>query len=117
MRQLILNRRRLLGLGAASASTLLLSGCDWYDGGLGVTTPVGEWSHVAFTVDGGQVRVYVDGVQRHAGGGFPNVFTGADGVFSLGTNWWDLPYRGLIDELRVYETALTPTQVEALAQP
>src|SRR6185312_14770529 len=36
MRQLILNRRRLLGLGAASASTLLLSGCDWYDGGLGM---------------------------------------------------------------------------------
>lgn len=33
-RELILNRRRLLGLGAASAATLTLSGCDWYDGGL-----------------------------------------------------------------------------------
>lgn len=33
-RELILNRRRLLGLGAASAATLTLSGCDWYDNGL-----------------------------------------------------------------------------------
>lgn len=29
--KLILNRRRLLGLGAASASTLLLAGCDQFD--------------------------------------------------------------------------------------
>ena len=35
-RKLLMNRRRLLGLGAASASTLLLSGCDWFDGGLGM---------------------------------------------------------------------------------
>jgi DMSO/TMAO reductase YedYZ molybdopterin-dependent catalytic subunit len=30
-RQLLLNRRRLLGLGAASASTLMLSGCDQFN--------------------------------------------------------------------------------------
>ena len=34
--KLLVNRRRLLGLGAASASTLMLSGCDWFDGGLGM---------------------------------------------------------------------------------
>ena len=33
-RKLLINRRRLLGLGAAGTSTLLLSGCDWFDGGL-----------------------------------------------------------------------------------
>ncbi len=33
-RELIVNRRRLLGLGAASASTLMLAGCDWFDSGL-----------------------------------------------------------------------------------
>lgn len=97
--------------------SMLWSGTAWYDAGLGVTTPVGEWSHVAFTVDAGQVRIYIDGLQRYAGAGFPDVFSGSDGVFSLGTNWWDLPYRGLIDELHVYETVLAPAQVQALAQP
>ena len=34
MNKLLMNRRRLLGLGAAGASTLMLSGCDWFDGHL-----------------------------------------------------------------------------------
>ena len=33
-RRFIMNRRRLLGVGTASASTLLLAGCDWFDSGL-----------------------------------------------------------------------------------
>jgi sulfoxide reductase catalytic subunit YedY len=35
-RKLVINRRRILGLGAASASTLLLGGCDWFDNDLQV---------------------------------------------------------------------------------
>jgi hypothetical protein len=31
MSRLILNRRRLLGLGAASAGSLVLAGCDQFD--------------------------------------------------------------------------------------
>jgi DMSO/TMAO reductase YedYZ molybdopterin-dependent catalytic subunit len=31
MGKLILNRRRLLGLGAAGAASITLSGCDWFD--------------------------------------------------------------------------------------
>ncbi|MGJ4730332.1 family 43 glycosylhydrolase [Luteimonas sp. SDU101] len=105
------------GHAGAGEHSMLWSGTAWYDAGLGVTTPVGEWSHVAFTIDAGDARVYVDGQPRYAGTGFPEVFTGSDGVFSLGTNWWDLPYRGLIDELHVYETVLDAAQVQALAQP
>ena len=30
-------------------------------------------------------------------------------------NWWDLPYRGLMDELRVYDDVLTDLQVAELA--
>jgi DMSO/TMAO reductase YedYZ molybdopterin-dependent catalytic subunit len=40
MTKLILNRRRMLGFGAASASSLLLSGCDAFDGWLGSGDPV-----------------------------------------------------------------------------
>ena len=107
----------LKGHGGVGEHSMLWSGTAWYDAGLGVTTPVGEWSHLAFTVDTGDVRIYLDGQLRYSGNNFPAVFDGSDGVFSLGTNWWDLPYRGSIDELRVYETALDDAQIEALAQP
>ncbi|WP_202842829.1 family 43 glycosylhydrolase [Luteimonas saliphila] len=106
-----------MGHAGVGGHSMLWSGTAWYDAGLGVTTPIGEWSHIAFTVDAGELRVYVDGQLRYAGGGFPDVFTGSDGVFSLGSNWWDIPYRGLIDELHVYETVLDARQVQALAQP
>src|SRR5690606_7910149 len=106
-----------MGHAGVGEHSMLWSGTAWYDAGLGATTPVGEWSHVAFSVDAGEVRVYLGGQLRYSGGGFPQVFDGGDGVFSLGSNWWDLPYRGLIDELQVYETALDAAQVEGLAQP
>jgi DMSO/TMAO reductase YedYZ molybdopterin-dependent catalytic subunit len=40
MANLIMNRRRFIGLGAAGASTLALGGCDWYDGMLKIGHPV-----------------------------------------------------------------------------
>ena len=43
------------------------------------------------------------------------MFTGANGIFSLGVNWWDTPYAGSMDDLRVYERALTLAEISALA--
>ncbi|TYT25239.1 LamG domain-containing protein [Luteimonas viscosa] len=74
-------------------------------------------AYIAFTVDPGELRVYVDGQLRSTGNEFTDVFTASGDVFSLGSNWWDVPYRGLIDELHVYETVLDAAQVQALAQP
>jgi len=98
-----------------SGATMLWSGTAWYDAGLGLKIPVGQWTHVAFTVNNGAVNVYVNGIKKFSGANFPNVFTTNSGVFSLGVNWWDTPYKGLMDELRIYETALTDAQVQALA--
>ncbi|WP_399539045.1 LamG-like jellyroll fold domain-containing protein [uncultured Paenibacillus sp.] len=36
--------------------------------------------------------------------------------FSLGVNWWDAPFKGIMDELRIYEGALSPAQVADLAR-
>lgn len=96
-------------------STMLWSGSAWYDAGTGTQIPVGEWSHLAFTVHDGDVTVYVDGVQKFTGTGFPDVFTTTNGVFALGVNWWDAPFLGSIDDLAVYSSVLTPEQVAALA--
>ncbi|PFN99602.1 hypothetical protein COJ85_18970 [Bacillus sp. AFS076308] len=52
---------------------------------------------------------------KFTGVGISDVFTGSTGVFTLGVNWWDTPFKGKMDELRIYETALTQEQVTQLA--
>ena len=97
-------------------ASMLWSGTAWYDAGLGMNIPVGRWSHLAFTVRNGAVNVYVDGVKKFSGVNFPNVFTTTAGVFALGVNWWDTPYKGSMDDLRIYGSALTDADVAALAR-
>ena len=90
---------------------------QWYDAGTGTQIPVGEWSHVAVTVDGGDVVVYVDGAAAYTGTGFPDVLTTATGVFALGVNWWDTPFQGDVDDVSVWSSTLTAAEVAALAAP
>ncbi|MGM0922731.1 MAG: LamG-like jellyroll fold domain-containing protein [Bacillota bacterium] len=76
----------------------------WYDADTKVKLHVNEWSHVAFTVDNGKIAIYINGVKTYTGTGFSNIFTTTDGVFSLGVNYWDLPYKGLMDEVLIYDS-------------
>lgn len=105
-----------MGHGFVNGASMLWSGTAWYDAGLGMNLPVGRWSHVAFTVRNGAVSVYVDGVKRFSGSNFPNVFTSTGGVFALGVNWWDTPYKGAMDDLRIYGAALGDADIAALAR-
>lgn len=82
--------------------------------------PIGEWTHVVFTMSGSTGKVYFDGELM----GTRTDFTlgvgdiGVDGVTSsnyLGNN--DYPdglYHGLIDDVRVYEHALGDDDVREL---
>ncbi|GGO04888.1 LamG-like jellyroll fold domain-containing protein [Saccharibacillus kuerlensis] len=108
----------LLPRGAVGDQTMLWGGSSsWYDGVTGVKIPANEWSHLAFSVNEGTLFVYVNGERKFAGTGFPDVFAeGANGTFTLGVNWWDVPFKGQLDELRIFEGALTPEQAAELAQ-
>lgn len=53
---------------------------------------------------------------RHHGHPIRNVFTNTSGVFGLGVNWWDAPYKGSMDDLRIYGRALGDAEVSALAR-
>lgn len=97
-------------------NTMLWSGEAWYDGATGAKLPLNEWHHVAFTVDEGTVKVYIDGEPKFAGTGFPDVFTTEAGTFSLGVNWWDPPFKGMLDEVRVYNIPVTEAVIKKLAQ-
>ncbi|MDQ0256054.1 arabinan endo-1,5-alpha-L-arabinosidase [Evansella vedderi] len=104
------------GGGFANYDTMVWSGTAWYDAPTGMKIPTGEWTHIAFTVDEGKITVYVNGEERFTGTGFPNVFTTADAYFGLGVNHWDTPYKGLMDELKIYDNlALTAEEIVLLA--
>jgi arabinan endo-1,5-alpha-L-arabinosidase len=105
----------LLPQGPVGNQTMLWSGSTvWYDVTAGLTIKAQQWSHIAFTVESGTAKLYVNGILKYSGTGFPDIFTGNDGSFSLGVNWWDTPYRGLIDDLRIYEGNLTQQEVNDL---
>ena len=96
-------------------NTMLWSGSDqWFDGSAGVRIPANEWHHVAFSVNQGVVSVFIDGVRRFNGGTLSDFFSTRTGIFALGVNYWDLPFNGMIDELKVYEAALSDTEIRAL---
>lgn len=102
--------------GAANGNTMIWSGSDkWFDAPTGLTIKAGEWTHLAFTVDKGAIKVYVNGTEKFSGANFPNVFTNAASSFSLGVNWWDAPFKGQMDELRIYQGAIQVSEVAKLA--
>lgn len=103
-----------MGHDGVANDTMLWSGEAWYDAGTGMKIPANEWSHVAFSVDNGSIKLYVNGEEKFAGENFPDVFTTENGVFALGVNYWDTPYKGLMDELLVYDAkVLTAEEIKA----
>lgn len=86
----------------------------WYDANPATLIPLDTFSHVAFTVDDGLITLYIDGEPKFSGSGFPDVFSVDTQVFALGVNYWDTPFNGLIDEVRVYDRALSMAEVSAL---
>ena len=95
--------------------TMLWSGQQWYDAPIGSTIPADTWSHVAFTVSDGKVAVYTNGEERFAGEAFPNIFEGSAASFGLAVNYWDQPFKGLIDELYIQDGIVLPAdEIKAL---
>ena len=80
----------------------------------------GAWHHILVTYDGSEIRKYEDGVYI-SGATFSSygTWTAADGLGSetnttIGSFWAGY-FEGMINEVIVYDTALTLAQVQALA--
>jgi chitodextrinase len=70
------------------------------------------WSHLAATYDGGEIRLYVNGslVASQAASG---PVTTSTGVLRIGGNSvWNEWFAGLIDEVRVYNRALSAAEIQ-----
>lgn len=82
------------------------------------SVPVGVWTHIAGTLDGDEMCVYVNGIlaTRQIAGHISllnssrPLYIGTEGISGSG----DRSYRGLADEVRVYNRALTPQEIMSL---
>lgn len=66
-------------------------------------------------VDNDQLHFYINGEQVFNGEGLPHYFDESS-YFSLGVNHWDVPFHGLIDEVKIFDGALSEGEVIALAE-
>ena len=95
---------------------------SWFDGGTAASLkPTGQWAHVAFTISGTECAVYINGtVVSH--GAFTGVdWTGCESL-SIGSgapnfkDWGHLSDNSFYDELRIFNKALTPSDIQAIIQ-
>jgi glucose/arabinose dehydrogenase/PKD repeat protein len=90
----------------------LFTTADLYSSGT-AQLPVNAWSHLAMTWDGTTQRLYVNGTQvasRAVGGTLP----ASAGALRFGGNGvWGEWFAGRLDEIRVYNRALTQAELQA----
>lgn len=71
-----------------------------------------EWQHLTGTFDGNRIKVYVNGIIRQSRDwAFP--MNSNTNPFYIGGAIWGNMF-GLIDDVRIYNRALTPEEVQAL---
>ncbi|MDX6439408.1 MAG: hypothetical protein QOF45_1991, partial [Gaiellaceae bacterium] len=74
--------------------------------------PLNAWTHLATTFDGAVVRLYVNGVLAGSAS-FAGAMAASTGVLRIGGNSvWGEWFSGLIDEVRVYDRALTAGEIQ-----
>jgi hypothetical protein len=79
--------------------------------------PLNQWSHVAATYDGNAVKLYINGVQE-AVASFSGVVRHNASTTAIGCKITggvcNYPFKGLVDEVEIYDRALTPSEVKAI---
>ncbi len=77
------------------------------------TLPLNTWSHLAVTYDGATLRLFVNGVQAASRAVTGATATSAAPLRIGGNSIWSEYFAGLIDEVRIYNRALTATQIQS----
>jgi len=83
-----------------------------------VTIPAGQWTHVAATYDGSMMRLYLNGQESgtRIASGEPKTFSTRP--LYLGRDYdQNLWYNGLLDEVKLFNQALTPSEIQAELLP
>jgi hypothetical protein len=96
----------------------------FYVGGWGTGGPAsepfptdGQWHHVAGTYDGSNVKIWVDGVEGTTPFPYTGSVNGSGGSCEIGRQggWPAYCFSGTIDDVRIYNVALTESDIMSLA--
>jgi hypothetical protein len=74
--------------------------------------PTNTWTHLAFTYDGANMRVYVNGALVRTVARTGNIAVSNDPLRIGGNASWGEHFTGLIDDVRIYNRALTLAEVQ-----
>ena len=78
---------------------------------------VGQWQHIAYTWDGTTEREYIDGTQQSSSA-TPGALSYDTRDLYIGCDYNGGPvrfYSGILDELQIYDRALSATEIQSLA--
>jgi hypothetical protein len=78
-----------------------------------VALPVNSWTHLAATYDGTAVRLFVNGAQVASLAKTGGIATSSNPLEIGSDHLYGQYFQGAIDEIRLYNVALTPTQIQA----
>jgi hypothetical protein len=79
----------------------------------GTQLPLNTWTHLAATYDGTTLRLYVNGNQAGTRTA-PGPLLTSSGVLRLGgNNIWGEYFKGRLDEIRIYNRALSPAEIQS----
>lgn len=95
---------------------------NWFDGGGAASinpTVNTDWIHLAFSISGTTVAVYIDG-EVVSQGVFPGISWAGTDILSIASGaprfagWGHLSDRSFFDELRLFNKALTQQEIQAI---
>jgi hypothetical protein len=74
--------------------------------------PLNAWTHLALTYDGANLRLYVNGVLSQTTA-LSGAIAASTGVLHIGgDSVWGEYFQGLIDEARIYNRALSQSEIQ-----
>ena len=74
--------------------------------------PLNIWSHLALTYDGATLRLFVNGQLASAQTVSGLIATSGDPLRIGGDAIWGEYFAGLIDEVRIYNRVLSPSEIQ-----
>ncbi len=77
------------------------------------SAPVGAWTFLAATYDGTSIRLYVNGDQVSSTPATGSIKASSSALQIGGDSLYGQFFNGMIDEARIYDTALTTAQIQA----
>jgi hypothetical protein len=90
---------------------MLDSGGSWYSAGATVVYTTSQWYHVVIVRNSTSLKIYINGVEAGSATVSANNFYSFDRI-RIGNSSVNEPWQGKIDDVRIYNYALTQNQIK-----